>query len=251
MALQTPAPAQTDGTAHTDDSAPLLEARGLTLRHGSNAGVRDISLSLQRGDIVGLLGLNGAGKSTTLRLLCGALVPDAGTIQVNGFSMAENPLQARARIGYLPDQPPLYDDMRVNEYLTLSGRIRGLDRRTTALRLSRIVEQCALGEVQRKIIGTLSKGYRQRIGLAQALIHEPAVVLLDEPANGLDPQQMDGMRTLIRDIGQSQTIIFSTHLLAEVTATCTRVAIIHDGQLVADRSDIGDDLESLFHEAIS
>lgn len=251
MALLTPTPAQAPDTASIDTSAPLLEARSLTLRHGSDAGVRDISLSLQRGDIVGLLGLNGAGKSTTLRMLCGALVPDAGTVQINGYSMAENPLQARAQIGYLPDQPPLYDDMRVKEYLTLAGRIRGLDRQTTAKRLSRIVEQCALGDVQGKIIGTLSKGYRQRIGLAQALIHEPAVVLLDEPANGLDPQQMEGMRSLIREIGRSQTIIFSTHLLSEVTVTCTRVAIIHDGQLVADRSGIGDDLETLFLEAIS
>lgn len=251
MALHTPDSAQAGDATPADTCAPLLEAHSLSLRHSSDAGVADISLSLQRGDIVGLLGLNGAGKSTTLRLLCGALVPDAGSVQVNGYSMSDNPLQARAQIGYLPDQPPLYDDMRVSEYLTLTGRIRGLDRATTAKRLSSIIDQCALGDVRRKIIGTLSKGFRQRIGLAQALIHEPAVVLLDEPANGLDPQQMEGMRQLISDIGRNQTIIFSTHLLAEVKATCNRVAIIHSGRLVADRPCNGDDLETVFQEATS
>ncbi|MGQ7846847.1 ABC transporter ATP-binding protein [Granulosicoccus sp. 3-233] len=251
MALHTTDSAQTGNTLPDDISSPLLEAQSLSLRHAGGTGVDDISLSLRRGDIIGLLGLNGAGKSTTLRLLCGVLVPDSGSVHVNGLSLTEAPLQARAQIGYLPDQPPLYDDMRVREYLTLTGRIRGLDRRRTTLRLSQIIEQCALGDVQHRIIGTLSKGFRQRIGLAQALIHEPAVVLLDEPANGLDPQQMDGMRQLIADVGRDQTLIFSTHLLAEVTATCNRVAIIHSGRLVADRPCSGDDLAAVFQEATS
>lgn len=251
MVLHTHDTALTGNAMHADTPDLLLQAQSLTLTHGDKGGVDDLSLELRRGDVVGLLGLNGAGKSTTLRMLCGALVPDAGTVQIDGFSMAEHPLQARARIGYLPDQPPLFDDMRVSEYLTLTGRIRGLDRQTTARRQSLIIEQCALGEVQGRIIGTLSKGYRQRIGLAQALIHEPAVVLLDEPANGLDPQQMEGMRNLIREIGRNQTIIFSTHLLSEVTATCSRVAIIHEGRLVADQPNVSDDLEAIFLGAIS
>lgn len=251
MALQTPDTVLASNAAPADIPDLLLEAKSLTLRHGNGAGVEGISFELRRGDIVGLLGLNGAGKSTTLRLLCGALMPDAGSVSINGFSMTDNPLQARAHIGYLPDQPPLYDDMRVSEYLTLTGRIRGLDRQTTLRRRSRVIEQCALGDVQGRIIGTLSKGYRQRIGLAQALIHEPAVVLLDEPANGLDPQQMEGMRNLIREVGESQAIIFSTHQLAEVSATCSRVAIIHGGKLVANRPEIDSGLEALFLEAIT
>ena len=246
----------TDMTAAADlmdvsTGTPLLEARGLSVRLGADKGVRNISLTLQRGDIVGLLGLNGAGKSTTLRMLCGVLVPDEGSVTVNGLSMADDALQARAQVGYLPDQPPLYDDMRVCEYLSLTGRIRGLQGKRLKDRQALVIEQCALGDVQRKIIGTLSKGYRQRIGLAQALIHEPAVVLLDEPANGLDPQQMDSMRTLIRQIGERQAILFSTHLLSEATATCNRIAIIHDGKLVADRPASGDDLQQLFQETTS
>lgn len=239
-----------DSTAVSTGS-PLLEAHGLSVRLGAERGVRNISLTLQRGDIVGLLGLNGAGKSTTLRMLCGVLVPDEGTVTVNGLSMADNALQARAQVGYLPDQPPLYDDMRVYEYLSLTGSIRGLRGKRLKDRQARVIEQCALGDVQRKIISTLSKGYRQRIGLAQALIHEPAVVMLDEPANGLDPQQMDSMRTLIRQVGERQAILFSTHLLSEACATCNRIAIIHDGELVADRPASGDDLQQLFQETTS
>lgn len=249
MDLHTTDIAGTADKARNSPGTALLDARGLSVRLGADSGVHDISLSLRRGDIVGLLGLNGAGKSTTLRMLCGVLVPDEGSIMINGHSMADHPLQARAQVGYLPDQPPLYDDMRVCEYVALTGRIRGLKGKRLTDRQAQVTEQCALGDVQRKIIGTLSKGYRQRIGLAQALIHEPAVVLLDEPANGLDPQQMDGMRALIRQIGEQQAILFSTHLLSEATATCNRVAIIHDGKLVADRPAAGDDLQQLFHGA--
>jgi ABC-2 type transport system ATP-binding protein len=249
MAPHTSDIANTADAAEATDSVPLLQASGLCVRLGRDAGVRDISLSLERGDIVGLLGLNGAGKSTTLRLLCGVLMPDAGVVSINGYSMADMPLQARAHIGYLPDQPPLYDDMRVCEYLSLVGRIRGLKAQALVKRQAVVTDQCALGDVQRTIIGTLSKGYRQRVGLAQALIHEPAVVLLDEPANGLDPQQMESMRRLIRDIGREQAIIFSTHLLPEVTATCNRVVIMHEGMLVADRPSADDDLALIFHGA--
>lgn len=251
MALHTNHLADAADTPDASNVSPLLEARGLTLRHRDATGISDISLSMNRGDIVGLLGLNGAGKSTTLRILCGVLVPEQGSVVINGQSMTDNPLQARAQVGFLPDQPPLYDDMRVCEYLTLTGRIRGLKGKRLKTRQRQLIEQCALGDVQRKIIGTLSKGFRQRVGLAQALIHEPAIVLLDEPANGLDPQQMEGMRKLISDIGQQQAILFSTHLLSEATAICNRVAIIHEGKLVADRPANGDDLQQIFQGAIS
>lgn len=249
MALLTSDTDDAPDTADANVTTPLLEACELSVSLGDGAGVRELSLRLQRGDIVGLLGLNGAGKSTTLRMLCGLLVPDSGSVMVNGFSMADMPLQARAHIGYLPDQPPLYEDLRVCEYLALCGRIHGLRARALTSRQAQVTEQCALGEVQRKLIGTLSKGYRQRVGLAQALIHEPAVVLLDEPGNGLDPQQMEAMRALIREVGRQQAIIFSTHLLAEVTAVCNRVAIIHGGTLVADQPATSDDLETIFRGA--
>jgi ABC-2 type transport system ATP-binding protein len=249
MALFTSDTSDAPAVSDTSEKDALLQAIDLSVRLGCDAGVHQLSLTLKRGDILGLLGLNGAGKSTTLRMLCGLLVPDEGTVTVNGCSMADMPLQARAHIGYLPDQPPLYDDMRVCEYLSLSGRIRGLRASTLATRQAAVTELCALGDVQRKLIGTLSKGYRQRVGLAQALIHEPAVVLLDEPANGLDPKQMESMRALIEEIGRRQAIVFSTHLLSEVTATCNRVAIIHQGRLVTDRPVGNDDLDQIFRGA--
>lgn len=228
-------------------STIALMANSLSRKLSDTASVSDISLSLNRGDIVGLLGLNGAGKSTTLRMLAGVLVPDAGTVTINGISLLDEPLEARRHIGYLPDQPPLYNDMRVNEYLTLTGRIRGLKGSQLHTRLSAVTEQCKLTNVSRNLVGTLSKGFRQRVGLAQALIHEPTVVLLDEPSNGLDPQQLDSMRQLIIDTAHSAAIIVSTHLLSEAQATCNRVAIIHDGRLVADQSTHGTDLTSVFH----
>lgn len=230
-------------------STPLLTASALSRRLSSDAAVTDISLTLDRGDVVGLLGLNGAGKSTTLRLLCGVLVPDQGSVTINGFSMADSPLQARQQVGYLPDEPPLYNDMRVHEYLTLAGRIRGLRGNALVQRRETVTEQCLLQSVDKKLIGTLSKGFRQRVGLAQALIHEPAVLLLDEPSNGLDPQQLDSMRKLIIGTGSSSAVILSTHLLSEARATCNRVAIIHAGRLVADRPAEGTDLELVFHGA--
>lgn len=227
----------------------LLSAVALTRKLSVTASVDDISISIGRGDIVGLLGLNGAGKTTTLRMLCGVLVPDHGSVHINGYSLADNPLEARRHIGYLPDQPPLFDDLRVAEYLTFCGRIRGMKGKPLLSRHDSVVEQCALGTVRNKLIGNLSKGFRQRVGLAQALIHEPAVVLLDEPSNGLDPQQLSSMREVIKEVGNSSAVILSTHLLAEAQACCNRVAIIHAGRLVADQSSVGTDLEPIFHGA--
>lgn len=227
----------------------VLSAVSLSRRLSENAAVKNISLDIKRGDIVGLLGLNGAGKTTTLRMLSGVLAPDEGSVSINGHSLSDSPIEARRQIGFLPDQPPLYNDMRVNEYLKLAGRIRGLKGGQLLKRQSIVTEQCMLETVSTNIIGTLSKGYRQRVGLAQALIHEPALVLLDEPSNGLDPQQLESMRNLIIETGKSAAVILSTHLLSEAQTTCNRVAIIHDGKLVADRPANGEDLEQIFHGA--
>ncbi|MFK7862204.1 MAG: ABC transporter ATP-binding protein [Granulosicoccus sp.] len=237
--------------AAATDPHCLLEANGLCRTLGNDAAVRDISLRLRSGDVLGLLGLNGAGKSTTLRMLCGMLVPDKGTVTVNGYSMSEQPLKARAHIGFLPDQPPLYNDMRVTEYLSLCGQIRGLAGSTLRRQMDTTIEQCNLGDVQKKLIATLSKGYRQRVGLAQAIIHQPAVLLLDEPSNGLDPQQLDGMRQLVRSYADGHAVVFSTHLLAEAQATCNRVAIIHEGRLTSETLVEGADLDTLFRGAIA
>jgi ABC-2 type transport system ATP-binding protein len=240
-------PASAQPTQGSQDR--VLCAVSLSRRLSENAAVSNISLQINRGDIVGLLGLNGAGKTTTLRMLSGVLVPDEGSVSINGYSLSDSPMEARRQIGFLPDQPPLYNDMRVGEYLRLAGRIRGLKGNRLVQRQGIVTEQCMLESVNINLIGTLSKGYRQRVGLAQALIHEPALLLLDEPSNGLDPQQLESMRNLIIETGKSAAVILSTHLLSEAQTTCNRVAIIHGGKLVADRPANGEDLERIFHGA--
>jgi len=240
-------PAPVESRQETHDT--VLSAVSLSRKLSEKASVSDISLDIKRGDIVALLGLNGAGKTTTLRMLSGVLTPDEGTITINGHSLTDSPIEARRQIGFLPDQPPLYNSMRVNEYLTLAGRIRGLKGNRLTERQSTVTEQCMLESVNKNLISTLSKGYRQRVGLAQALIHQPALLLLDEPSNGLDPQQLDSMRNLIIETGKSTAVILSTHLLSEAKTSCNRIAIIHDGKLVADRAANGGDLEHIFHGA--
>jgi ABC-2 type transport system ATP-binding protein len=230
----------------TNRGSCLLDGSGLTVQHGNKRLISDVSLRLRKAEVLGLLGLNGAGKSTTLKVLCGLIVPCRGTISVNGYDMSESPLMARSQIGYLPDQPPVYNDMRVTEYLKLCGQIRGLSGRTLRDRQSAVLEQCSLDDVKGQLIGSLSKGYRQRVGLAQAIIHQPAVILLDEPGNGLDPQQLENMRRLIATLGQQSAVVFSTHSLADVKTTCDRIALIRDGRLVTDNLSREDDLEALF-----
>ena len=230
-----------DASTETD---LLLDATNLARAHGNVASLQDVSLQLHRGDVLALLGLNGAGKSTTLRLLSGVLAPDHGSVRIAGHSLDDEPLEARARLGYLPDQPPLYNDQRVVDYLRLAARLRRVPSANMAERVDSVIERCELREVSRRRIGQLSKGFRQRVGLAQALVHRPEVVLLDEPANGLDPQQMDSMRELIRSLGHHGTVIFSTHLLGEAQAVCNRVAVLHAGRLVADQQ-IDDDSTGL------
>jgi len=235
-------------STETSSADTLLDATGLHKRLSTDAGIHDISLTLRRGDVLGLLGLNGAGKSTTLKMLGGTLTPDSGHIAISGFSLSEAPLQARQRIGFLPDTPPLYNDMRVAEYLRFCAKLRRVSRASIAQKLESVLSLCDLHDVARQRIAQLSKGFRQRVGLAQALIHEPDVLLLDEPSNGLDPNQMQGMRNIISQSGEKQAVIFSTHLLNEAKAVCNRIAVVHQGRLIhqADVSDNDDQLEALF-----
>ena len=228
------------------DSEVLLDARGLGRALGPAGGVRDLTLSLRAGDVLGLLGLNGAGKTTALRLLAGALAPDAGAVSIAGHSLEDEPLAARARLGYLPDVPPLYPELRVGEHLALAARLRRLPRAAVGPAVERVLEHCDLGAVRDRRVATLSKGYRQRVGLAQALVHDPAVLLLDEPGSGLDPRQTEQLRELVTESAPTRATVFSTHLLHEARSVCNRVAVVHDGRLVAEHAAEGDALEALF-----
>ncbi|CAG0124552.1 ABC transporter ATP-binding protein NatA [Rhodocyclaceae bacterium] len=214
-------------------AAPLtLCARNLSRRFGPREVVRNVSLELRRGEVLGLLGHNGAGKSTTLQLLTGALLPHAGQIEVCGFDLARQPKQAKACIGFLPETPPLYRDMCVDDYLEFAAKLHGVPRPQIAGALAETKRRCSLQDTGQKIIGTLSKGYRQRVGIAQALIHNPEVIILDEPTVGLDPSQIRDIRTLIRELGDAHSVILSTHLLGEVESICDRVEIMHHGRLI-------------------
>lgn len=226
------------------DTDTLLQASALTRALSQSAGVYDISLSLGRGEILGLLGLNGAGKSTTLKILAGTLVADSGTVSIGGNSLQDNPLEARRSIGFLPDTPPLFNDMSVEPFLRFCAKLRKVTNDQVDSRIKSVMQQCDLVSVAKKRIAHLSKGYKQRVGLAQALVHEPAVLLLDEPSNGLDPQQMQGMRSVIEESAKDQAIIFSTHLLNEVQSVCNRVAVLHEGRLIHD-APLGTDDEEL------
>jgi ABC-2 type transport system ATP-binding protein len=214
----------------------MIEVANLKKRFGPTVAVEDVSFGVQRGEVVGLLGPNGAGKTTTMRMLTCYLPPDAGTAQVAGYDVTRDPLEVRRRIGYLPESAPLYAEMGVLDYLNFIAEVRGVDRARRRQRISDMIGVCGLERVVRKDIGELSKGYRQRVGLAQTLIHDPDVLVLDEPTSGLDPTQIAEIRGLIKEIGREKTVILSTHILPEVEATCSRVIIIHNGRLVADDS---------------
>lgn len=210
----------------------LIEAQGLSHRYGSHLAASGISLSLRKGDILGLLGPNGAGKSTTMKMLAGVLAPSAGTVRINGVSLADEPERAKRNLGYLPELPPLYPELTVDEYLRYCTALHGLRRSDTEAALARARQSCGLGEVSRRLIGNLSKGYQQRVGIAQAIIHRPAVVILDEPTVGLDPIQIREIRQLIKTLGQDHGVILSSHILPEIQAVCARVMIIHRGRQV-------------------
>jgi len=212
----------------------MIEVRGVSKSFGTMLALDDVSFGLTKGEILGFLGPNGAGKSTTMKIITTFLAPDAGTVKVDGIDVLEQPLAVRGRIGYLPENVPLYLDMNVKEYLTFVGQARGLSGVRLGERLDWCVEACGLVTEYKKNIGELSKGYRQRTGLAQALIHDPDILILDEPTSGLDPLQILGIRDLIKSLAGHKTIIFSTHILQEVTPVTDRVVIINEGQIIAD-----------------
>ena len=211
-----------------------IEVTDLVRRYGSFAAVDRISFSVERGEIVGFLGPNGAGKTTTMKVLTGFLAPSDGSAAIDGIDVLDDPIAVRSRIGYLPESAPVYRDMRVADYLDFVARVRGLARAERAAAVRRVAAECGLSERLNQGIGSLSKGFRQRVGLAQALVHSPDILILDEPTSGLDPNQIVEIRNLIREIGRKKTVILSTHILSEVQATCDRVVIISGGKIVAD-----------------
>jgi ABC-2 type transport system ATP-binding protein len=210
----------------------MISVNHVSKYFGDFRAVNDISFVIRRGEITGLLGPNGAGKTTTLRMLTCYLPPDGGRISVGGRLVDREPLEVKRMIGYLPESAPLYGDMMVRDYLSYIGRLRGVNDDTRGLR--DIAEMCGIGEVMHKNIGELSKGYRQRVGLAHAMIHDPEILILDEPTSGLDPNQIVEIRRLVKEIGKRKTVVLSTHILSEVEATCDRVIIIDHGVIVAD-----------------
>ncbi len=212
----------------------MIEAESLTKWYGPTRALDAVSLKIEPGQIVGFLGPNGAGKSTTLRILTGYLPPTSGTAKVAGHDMLREAEQARAKIGYLPESTPLYPEMRVEEYLDYRGRLMEMDRARRRARIDEVCARCGLAHNRRRLIGQLSRGNRQRVGLAQALLHEPPVLILDEPTAGLDPNQIGEVRSMIRELGGRQTILLSTHILPEVEKTADRVVIIAGGRIVAD-----------------
>ncbi|BCK88286.1 putative ABC transporter ATP-binding protein YxlF [Sideroxyarcus emersonii] len=219
-------------------TAPLtLSAQDLLRRRDHRLVVEGVSLELRRGEVLGLLGHNGAGKSTTLQMLTGALPAHGGQIQVCGFDMQHQPQQAKACIGFLPEHPPLYRDMRVDDYLLFAARLHRIPPAKLAGALALAKQRCGLQDSGNRIIGTLSKGYQQRVGIAQAIIHNPAVVVLDEPTVGLDPAQIRDIRALIRELGDSSSVILSTHMLNEVESLCDRVLILQKGRLIFSGSN--------------
>ena len=212
----------------------MIDVQGLTKTYGGNRGISDITFTVNEGEIVGFLGPNGAGKSTTMNIITGYLSAAAGSARIAGVDILENPMEAKKHIGYLPEQPPLYLGMTVREYLEFVCELKGVKKQGRKEHILEIVDLTGLAEVYKRVIGHLSKGYRQRVGLAQALISDPDVLILDEPTVGLDPRQIVEIRNVIKDMGKKRTIILSTHILPEVSAICERVLVISNGVIVAD-----------------
>src|SRR6266403_1646933 len=211
----------------------MIKVENLTKRYAGQPAIKDLSFEVSQGEIMGFLGPNGAGKTTTMRILAGFMPPTSGRASITGFDVFGKSLQARAHLGYMPENVPLYSDMRVTEYLNYRAALKGVSHRRIPERVGDVKELCGLKDVERKLIGTLSKGYRQRVGLADALVAEPDLLILDEPTIGLDPNQIRQVRELIRNLGRQHTILLSTHILPEVEMTCSRVIIIHKGRIEA------------------
>ncbi len=214
----------------------MIKVKDLTKRYARTTAVDQITFEVEKGQIVGFLGPNGAGKTTTMRMLTCFLPPSSGTASVAGFDVLEQPLEAKKRIGYLPETPPIYPEMETADYLKFVGKLKGLSGAELQKRVDYVCDRCAIADVRKRLLGKLSKGYRQRVGLAQAIIHNPDVLILDEPTAGLDPKQINETRDLIRSLAGDHTIILSTHILPEVEQTCEQVIIINKGKLVATDS---------------
>src|SRR5437660_2438977 len=233
----------------------MIEVRNLTKQYGNFVAVRDVSFKAEPGRILGFLGPNGAGKTTTMRIITGFMPASAGTVLIDGLDIFTQSLEARRRIGYLPEKPPLYADMRVEGYLRFVARLKGVPRRDEDARLDHVLEVCGLTDMAHRICGQLSKGYRQRVGLAQALIHDPPVLVLDEPTIGLDPRQIHEIRGLIHQLSGNRTVVLSTHILPEVSQICDKVVIIADGRVVPEEYlkelPAGTSLEDIFLAAIT
>jgi ABC-2 type transport system ATP-binding protein len=221
----------------------MIEVANLTKRYAGHPAVSNLSFTVQRGEIVGLLGPNGAGKSTTMRILAGYLAATSGTVRISGLDVFSESQEVRRRIGYMPENNPLHHDMRVREYLKFRARLKGLRRKRSRERVDVVMEQCGLKDMGRQIIGHLSKGYRQRVGLADALVHEPDLIILDEPTIGLDPRQIRSVRQLVKGLAASHTVLISTHILPEAEMTCTRMLIMHEGRILA--ADTPENLQRL------
>jgi len=233
----------------------MIEVANLSKRYGDLAAVQDLSFTAHPGEILGFLGPNGAGKTTTLRVITGFLPATSGTVRVCGFDVFEESAEVRRRIGYLPENPPLYNDMMVVPYLRFAARIHGVESGGVGAAVDRVIDTCGLSGVTGRLLGHLSKGFRQRVGLAQALIHDPEVLILDEPTNGLDPGQIREMLSFIRSLGAKRTIVLSTHILSQVLSACQKVVIINDGHIVLE-APLGDltrdrSLEDVYTQAIS
>jgi len=233
----------------------MIEVRNLTKRYGDLPAVRDVTFTAATGQILGFLGPNGAGKTTTMRIITGFLPATSGTVKVAGYDIFDQSHEARKRIGYLPENPPLYADMTTVSYLRFAAKIRGVTKAQLGDSVDRVLHSCGLGEVAHRVLGHLSKGFRQRVGLAQALVHNPSVVVLDEPTIGLDPRQIIDIRTLIKDLAADRTVILSTHILPEVQQLCEKVVIINRGRVavedtMANLTD-GKSLEQVFLQYIT
>jgi ABC-2 type transport system ATP-binding protein len=216
-----------------ESASPLtLDARALARSFAGRPVVRGVGLKVKRGEVLGFLGPNGAGKTTTMQMLTGNLSPGAGSISICGVDLLERPVEAKGHVGYLPETPPLYKELRVDEYLQLAARLHRVKKADVARAVAAAKARCGLTEVGRQLIGTLSKGYQQRVGIAQAIVHEPDLIILDEPTVGLDPNQIREIRSLIRELGQGRSVILSTHILPEVESVCDRVHIMDEGNVV-------------------
>lgn len=236
----------------------MIEVNGLVKKYGDFNAVKGISFTVPKGEILGLLGPNGAGKSTTMKILSAFMPATSGEVKVAGFDVFEDPFEVKKRVGYLPEAPPLYLEMRVRDYVEYVAELKQLEKSKIEERVDFVIEKCGLKESQQKIIGTLSKGYKQRVGIAQALVHEPEVVILDEPTVGLDPVQIVEIRNLIKSLEGNHTVILSTHILPEVVMTCKKVLLINHGTIMVNdtvenltRGGGGDSLEQAYLKIVS